>query len=89
MLRKLDLLPLEAEVGNFYSVTAATRRIGEIEGRDGDTHGLFLEFYVETGEWAPTRSVPRLPLHQQTCALRYQAHPTELMPDTRSDFSRR
>jgi hypothetical protein len=32
-------------------VTAASRRICEIEGRDGDTHRLFLEFYVEAGEW--------------------------------------
>jgi hypothetical protein len=39
------------EVGNSDSVTAASQRIREIEGRDGDALGLFLEFYIETGEW--------------------------------------
>jgi hypothetical protein len=39
------------EAGNFDSVIADSRRICEIESGDGDAHGLFPEFYVETGEW--------------------------------------
>jgi hypothetical protein len=48
------------EVGNFDSVTVASRCICEIEDRDGDAYGLFLEFYVETGSGAPTRKAFRV-----------------------------
>jgi hypothetical protein len=45
---------------NFDSVSAAFRRIFEIEGCDGDAHGLFLEFYVETGEWGTDEEALRV-----------------------------
>jgi hypothetical protein len=74
------------ELGNFDSVTAASRRIGEIEGRDGDARGLFLEFYVETGERGTDGEAFRV--FHYTGKRRFTASraPTELMPDTRSSI---
>ena len=37
-------------VGTFDTVTAAARRIRELEGNPA-RGGLFLDFFVETGEW--------------------------------------
>jgi hypothetical protein len=58
------------EVGNFDSVTAASRRICEIEGGDGDAHGLLLEFYVQTGEWGTDEEAFRV-FHYTSIRARY------------------
>jgi hypothetical protein len=45
-LKMTNDAPERVEVGTFESITAAARRIRELEG--SQTNGVRLEFYVET-----------------------------------------